>query len=88
LPMGEVDLDVNSASSSGYFYAPNNEDRQGPYTLVNGSARWAHERYAFSVWAKNITNVIVPISVNQAPTATAVGYAAPRMFGVTVGMKF
>ena len=88
LPVGELNLDVNSASSSGYFYAPNNEDRQGPYTVVNGSARWTHEQYLFSVWAKNITNVIVPISVNQAPTATAVGYAAPRTFGVTVGMKF
>jgi iron complex outermembrane recepter protein len=88
LPVGEINLDVNSASSSGYFYAPNNEDRQGPYTLVNGSARWAHDQYLFSVWAKNITNVIIPISVNQAPTATAAAYAAPRTFGVTVGVKF
>jgi len=88
LPVGDLNLDVNSASSSGYFYAPNNEDRQGPYTVVNGSARWTHEQYRLSVWARNITNVIVPISVNQAPTATAVGYAAPRTFGVTVGMQF
>jgi iron complex outermembrane receptor protein len=88
LRAGELNLDVNSSSSSGYFFAPNNEDRQGPYTLVNGSAQWANEQYQFSVWAKNITNVIVPISVNQAPTATAVGYAAPRTFGVTVGVKF
>jgi outer membrane receptor protein involved in Fe transport len=56
--------------------------------VVNGSAHWAYEQYLLSVWAKNITNVIVPISVNQAPTATAVGYAAPRTFGVTVGIKF
>jgi outer membrane receptor protein involved in Fe transport len=88
LPLGELNLDVNSSSSSGYFYAPNNEDRQGPYTLVNGSAQWANEQYQFSVWAKNITNVIIPISVNQAPTATAVAYAAPRTFGVTVGITF
>jgi iron complex outermembrane receptor protein len=88
MPVGELNLDVNSSSSSGYFYAPNNEDRQRPYTVVNGSARWTHEQYVLGVWAKNITNVIVPISVNQAPTATAVGYAAPRTFGITVGMKF
>jgi iron complex outermembrane receptor protein len=88
LPLGELNLDVNSASSSGYFFAPNNEDRQSPYTVVNGSAQWVHEQYLLSVWAKNITNVVVPISVNQAPTATAVGYAAPRTFGVTVGIKF
>jgi iron complex outermembrane receptor protein len=88
LPVGELNLDVNSASSSGYFFAPNNEDRQRPYTVVNGSARWAHEQYLLSVWARNLTNVIVPISVNQAPTATAAGYAAPRTFGVTVGVKF
>jgi outer membrane receptor protein involved in Fe transport len=55
---------------------------------VNGSARWTHEQYLLSLWAKNITNVIIPISVNQAPTATAVSYAAPRTFGVTVGVKF
>jgi len=88
LPVGELNFDINSASSSGYFFAPNNEDRQRPYTVVNGSAHWAHEQYQLSVWAKNITNVIVPISVNQAPTATAVAYGAPRTFGVTVGMKF
>jgi iron complex outermembrane receptor protein len=88
LRAGELNLDVNSASSSGYFYAPNNEDRQGPYTMVNGSARWTHEQYMFSVWANNITNVIIPISVNQAPTATATAYAAPRTYGVTVGIKF
>jgi outer membrane receptor protein involved in Fe transport len=56
--------------------------------VVNGSARWADEKYLLSVWAKNITNVIVPISVNQAPTATALGYAAPRTFGVTIGIRF
>jgi iron complex outermembrane receptor protein len=88
LPVGELNFDVNSSSSSGYFFAPNNEDRQRPYTVVNGSAHWADEKYLLSVWAKNITNVIVPISVNQAPTATAVGYAAPRTFGVTVGIRF
>jgi iron complex outermembrane receptor protein len=88
LPVGELNFDVNSSSSSGYFFAPNNEDRQRPYTVVNGSAHWAHEQYLLSVWAKNITNVIVPISVNQAPTATAVGYAAPRTFGVTAGIRF
>jgi iron complex outermembrane receptor protein len=88
LPVGELNFDVNSSSSSGYFFAPNNEDRQRPYTVVNGSAHWAHEQYLLSVWAKNITNVIVPISVNQAPTATAVGYAAPRTFGVSAGIRF
>ncbi len=88
LPVGELNFDINSSSSSGYFFAPNNEDRQRPYTMVNGSAHWAHEQYQLSVWAKNITNVIVPISVNQAPTATAVAYGAPRTFGVTVGIKF
>jgi iron complex outermembrane recepter protein len=88
LPVGELNFDVNSSSSSGYFFAPNNEDRQRPYTVVNGSAHWAHEQYLLSVWAKNITNAIVPISVNQAPTATAVGYAAPRTFGVTAGIRF
>jgi iron complex outermembrane receptor protein len=88
LPVGELNVDVDSSSSSGYFFAPNNEDRQRPYTVVNGSAHWAHEQYLLGVWAKNITNVIVPVSVNQAPTATAVAYAAPRTFGVTVGIKF
>ena len=88
LPAGDLNLDVNSSSSSGYFFAPNNEDRQSPYTVVNGSARWAHDQYQLSVWAKNITNQIVPISVNQAPTATAVGYGPPRTFGVSVGMTF
>jgi iron complex outermembrane recepter protein len=89
LPTGELNLNVNSASSSGYFYAPNNEFRQTPYTLVNGSARWEHNQYpSVSLWAKNITNQVIPISLNQSANNTAVAYGAPRTFGITIAMTF
>jgi outer membrane receptor protein involved in Fe transport len=41
-----------------------------------------------SLWGRNLTNYIYPVSVNQAPTAVAAAYAAPRTFGITLGAKF
>lgn len=85
---GELHLNLNEAANSGYYYAPNNEYKQSAYGLLNGSVRWSRGIYTMSLWGKNLTNVIYPVSVNQAPTAVAAAYAAPRTYGITLGAKF
>jgi iron complex outermembrane receptor protein len=87
LEQGEVNFNLNEAANSGYYYAPNNEYRQSGYGLLNGSVAWSVHNYSVTLWGKNLTNVIYPISVNQAPTAVAAAYAAPRTYGVTLGAK-
>jgi iron complex outermembrane receptor protein len=88
LTKGELNFNLNADLSSGYYFTPSNELRQGPYGLLNGSIRWTDGKYTISVWGKNLTNNILPISENPAPTALAVAYGPPRTFGVTVGTKF
>jgi iron complex outermembrane receptor protein len=85
---GDLHANLNEAANSGYYFAPNNEYKQSPYGLLNGSIGWSKNNYSVTLWGKNITNVIYPVSVNQAPTAVAAAYAAPRTFGVTLGTKF
>jgi iron complex outermembrane receptor protein len=85
---GELHFNANEAANSGYYFAPNNEYKQGAYGLTNGSVAWSMDRYTVTVWGKNLTNVIYPISLNQAPSGDAVAYAAPRTFGVTLGATF
>jgi iron complex outermembrane receptor protein len=85
---GELHINLNEAANSGYYYSPNNEYKQSAYGLLNGSVRWSRGSYTVSLWGKNLTDVIYPISVNQAPTAVAAAYAAPRTYGITVGARF
>jgi iron complex outermembrane receptor protein len=81
-------LNLNESANSGYYFAPNNEYKQSAYGLLNGSIRWSWKNFDASLWGKNLTNEIYPISANQAPTAVAAAYAAPRTYGMTVGARF
>jgi outer membrane receptor protein involved in Fe transport len=85
---GEVHLNVNEAANSGYYYMPNNELKQSAFGLLNSSVRWSWKNYDLSVWGKNLTNVVYPVSVNESPTGIAAAYAAPRTYGLTVGARF
>jgi outer membrane receptor protein involved in Fe transport len=85
-----LNFDLNAAINSGYYFAPNNEDHQSGYGLLNGSIRWfsAGNRYEARLWGKNLTNEIYYLSVNQSPGSTAASFAAPRTVGISLGMKF
>jgi iron complex outermembrane receptor protein len=85
---GELHLNLNEVANSGFYYAPNNEYKQSAYGLLGASAAWSRSFYTLTVWGKNLTNFFYPLSVNQAPTAVAAAYAAPRTFGITLGAKF
>jgi iron complex outermembrane receptor protein len=87
---GTLNFDVNAVINSSYYFAPDNELRQPGYGLLNASILWtsAQSGYSVQLWGKNLTDRIYALSVNQSPGATAVSYAAPRTYGITVGKKF
>ena len=87
---GTLVFNLNAAITSSYYFAPDNELSQPGYGLLNGSILWTSAREGFSVrlWGKNLTDRIYALSLNQAPGTTAVSYAAPRTYGITVGKKF
>jgi iron complex outermembrane recepter protein len=87
---GTLVFNANAAITSSYYFAPDNELSQPGYGLLNGSILWTSAGEGFSVrlWGKNLTDRIYALSLNQAPGTTAVSYAAPRTYGITVGKKF
>jgi iron complex outermembrane receptor protein len=87
---GTLTFNLNAAITSKYYFAPDNELSQPGYGLLNGSILWAsaHDGFTVRLWGKNLTDRIYALSLNQAPGTTAVSYAAPRTYGITVGKKF
>jgi iron complex outermembrane receptor protein len=83
-------FNLNAAITSSYYFAPDNELNQPGYGLLNASVLWAsaHDGFTVRLWGKNLTDRIYALSLNQAPGTTAVSYAAPRTYGITVGKKF
>lgn len=87
---GSLGFNLNVAITSKYSFAPDNELRQPGYGLLNGSILWRSMEAGWSVrlWGKNLTDKIYMLSLNQAPGSTAVSFAAPRTYGITVEKKF
>jgi iron complex outermembrane receptor protein len=87
---GTLTFNLNAAITSSYYFAPDNELNQPGYGLLNTSVLWASAQDGWTVrlWGKNLTDRIYALSLNQAPGTTAVSYAAPRTYGITVGKKF
>ena len=85
---GLARLNVNEAGNSGYYFAPNNEYKQSGHGLLNASLGWSRGLLTITLWGKNLTNMIYPPAVNQAPTAVAAAYAAPRTYGLTLRTDF
>src|SRR3984957_9496283 len=87
---GTLTFNLNAAITSSYYFAPDNELNQPGYGLLNTSVLWAsaHDGWTVRLWGKNLTDRIYALSLNQAPGTTAVSYAAPRTYGITVGKKF
>jgi iron complex outermembrane receptor protein len=85
---GSARLNVNASANSGYYFAPNNEYKQSGYGLLDASLGWSRDLFTITLWGKNLTDRIYPIAVNQAPTAVAAAYAAPRTYGLTLRVDF
>lgn len=90
---GSVKLTGNFYYNSGYFFEPDNVLKQDDYVLLNASVRWEpNERFALSVWGRNLSNEAVVSSGAMQSYRTfglpRYAYEPPRTYGVTAEMKF
>lgn len=88
--IGNITLTGAVTYYGGAPLTPDGAIRQPKYTLVNGSIRWVSSSENFSVmlWGKNLTDAEY---YRQRNTVAFGGYqtaAAPRTYGVTLGVNF
>ena len=92
---GKFSIIADMAYTSGQFFDVSNTPRleQEGYALFSGHIDWesADERWIVSVWGKNLTNKFYFTSRVDVLAGFGFDYnhlAAPRTYGVTVGVKF
>ena len=99
--IGEFDLNLSWMHSGSYFASPDNGKGQIPPSssgntmqhrleLVNGSVGWesSSSLWRARLWVRNLTGVKYWSESDQQEFGTQYSPAAPRTFGVTVGMRF
>ena len=95
VPLGEnigtIDANVAVSYTSSFFWTPANNFREDRYTLLNANLKWtaASEKFSVSLYGRNLTNVAYNSNgTDNGNGARAVGPAAPRTYGVTLGFKY
>ncbi len=73
-----------------FFYGPDNTNAEPGYGLLNGriSLGQANDRWAVSLWAKNLTDKLYRTSVIPFLGDESSLYGAPRTYGVRLSGKF
>jgi iron complex outermembrane receptor protein len=88
---GDFDLSTSWQHGGNYFGGPDNLkfDKQPKYDLVNSSIRWtsSSETYSVRLWVSNILKEkYYSYFTTSASSGTKYGPAAPRTYGVTIGL--
>ncbi|WP_313807886.1 TonB-dependent receptor [Sphingobium sp.] len=88
---GILELNSNLYYNDGYYTEVDNRLRIQDYILLNASIGWKaqDERYSIQLWGKNLTDEYYYSQLSaQANVGDLGSPAAPRTYGVTVGVKF
>jgi iron complex outermembrane receptor protein len=87
---GEISLAANYYYNDGWPADPDNRVQQASYGLLDASATWksANQTLSLSVWGKNLTDEFYFQQLGASNFADNGVQAAPRTYGVTVGMHF
>lgn len=87
---GSITVAANIYHNSGFFWDVGNRLRQPSYTVVNSSVTWEAPSETFNVrlWVNNVTDEDYGAYVSPAILGDPYAAAAPRTYGVTVGLKF
>lgn len=87
---GDWELSSNYAYNSGYFGDPSHAVRQTAYGLLGASIQYnaPRGRYYVRAWGSNLTNEKVASNLSVNNFSGVIALNAPRLFGVTVGVKF
>lgn len=87
--IGKFNVSANWYHNSGYATDPDNRLKQRPYGLLSGSVSWtsSDDHYEVSIWAKNLTNAEYYSHLTETGPGDVGIPAAPRTFGISVGVK-
>ena len=86
---GETDANATYEHNSGFYLEPDNMIHQSPYNQLNLSVRWVRSdsKYSVRLWCNNVTDVaVITQGTTQVTGVQDIQYAAPRTYGVTVGL--
>ncbi|WP_313802672.1 TonB-dependent receptor [Sphingobium sp.] len=88
--VGDIALAASFSHNSGYDYFVLSNTRQGAFDVVNGSIKWTNSSKAFDIklWGKNLLNEKYYDTLIAATVGDTGTPAAPRTYGITVGMHF
>jgi iron complex outermembrane receptor protein len=87
---GELLLSGNVYYNSGYSFETDNVLQQSKYAKLGASAKWISESgFSVGAYGRNLTQKRTSLyQGSQSSGNTAVAYADPREYGVTVGFAF
>jgi iron complex outermembrane receptor protein len=88
--LGVVDLSATAYHTDKFFFTPDQRVSQPSYTTIESRLAWQprDSRFLFSVWGRNLTNVVYfnGSFINQ--VGDGMTYGAPRTVGGTVKYSF
>ena len=88
--IGPFNLSADVYHNNGYYWTPDDRIRQPVYNVVNASLGWECPSGHFGVrgWVKNLGREVYYASEEEiAGLGDAVGFAAPRTFGINFDYK-
>ena len=88
---GDATLSAAYVYNTGYYFEPDNVIHQPDYSDLNASVRWksTDRHYSVQLFANNLTNATVGVfGSTETFGSHQEQYAAPRLYGVTVGYHF
>ncbi|HEX8446728.1 MAG TPA: TonB-dependent receptor [Sphingomonas sp.] len=88
--VGKFNVSANYYYNAGWYSDPDNRIKTPSYNLVSGSLGWtsSDDRYEARLWAKNLTNAKYYYHVQSIGPGDVAIPAAPRTYGVTLGVNF
>lgn len=88
--IGDIAFAASFAHNSGYNYSVLSNTQQSAFDVINGSIKWtpAGGRFDVKLWAKNLFSEKYYDTIIAATVGDIATPAAPRTYGITVGMHF
>ncbi len=86
----KAEANVTYSYNDGWYAEADNRLRQGAYSLINASLKLAQIDGALSLefWGKNLLDTNYAATLASQTNGDYIQYAAPRTYGVTLGVTF
>jgi len=88
--VGSFNTSINYFYNDGFFWEPENRITQDSYGLVNGQITWnpPGEPFYLQIYGNNLTNEEYAMFGLSGETGDVISAAAPRTYGLKVGLNF